>query len=128
MRLLVDAHTVLWAVDDASRLSATATAALQDPANQLLIGAGTIWELSIKVSLGKLTLSLPFRHWMDQAVADLRLSILPITVEHVDRQVSLPFHHRDPFDRLLVSQALVETFGIVSSDSQLDAYGTTRVW
>src|SRR5947209_5667390 len=98
MKLLVDAHTVLWAVDDANRLSAAAAAALQDPANQLLIGAGTIWELSIKISLGKLTLSLPFRPWIDRAIADLRLTILPITVEHADRQAALPFHHRDPFD------------------------------
>ena len=128
MRLLVDGHTVLWAVDDASCLSTAAAAALQDPANQLLIGAGTIWELAIKVSLGKLTLSLPFRQWMDKAIGDLRLLILPITVEHADRQASLPFHHRDPFDRLLVAQALVESIGIVSSDSQLDAYGATRVW
>lgn len=128
MRLLVDAHAILWAVDDPGQLSAVAVAALKDPANSLLVGAGTIWELSIKVGLGKLRLSLPFRQWMDRAIADLNLSILPITVEHADRQATLPLHHRDPFDRLLIAQALIESVGVVSSDTQFDHYGIVRVW
>lgn len=128
MRLLVDSHSLIWAVDDPSRLSPAATVALQDPANDLLVSAPTVWEIAIKVGLGKLTLSLSYRDWMSRAITDLSLSILPVTVDYADAQVALPWHHRDPFDRLLVAQALTEGIPIVSSDVPLDAYGITRVW
>src|SRR5207248_2755085 len=108
MRLLVDAHAVVWAVNDPSKLSPPAIAALQDPANDLMISAGTIWEISIKVGLKKLSLSLPFPQWMNRAVADLGATVVPITVEYADVQAGLPQHHRDPFDRLLVAQAILE--------------------
>lgn len=106
MRLLVDAHCLVWAVDDPAKLAAAAAVALEEPANQLLISAGTMWELSIKSGLGKLTLSSPFGDWMTQAIADLGLTVMPITLECCGRQASLPFHHRDPFDRMLAAQAL----------------------
>src|SRR4051794_22051324 len=128
MRLLVDSHSLIWAVDDPSRLSPAATVALQDPANELLMSAATVWEIAIKVGLGKLTLSLPYRDWMNRAIIDLSLTILPVTVEYADAQVALSWHHRDPFDRLLVAQVLTERIPIVSADAQLDAYGITRVW
>jgi PIN domain nuclease of toxin-antitoxin system len=103
-------------------------AAIQDPANDRVISAALIWELSIKVGQGKLGLSLPYRQWMDKAIADLRLSILPITVEYAERQSTLPLHHKDPFDRLMIAQALVEGIPIVSVDPVFDPYGVTRIW
>lgn len=78
--------------------------------------------------MGKLTLSQPYRQWMQKAIGDLSLSILPITVDYADAQAGLPWQHRDPFDRLLVAQALVEKIAIVSSDAILDSYGVNRVW
>lgn len=128
MRLLLDSHSLIWAVDDPSRLSPTATAALQDPANDLLLSAATFWEIAVKVGLGKLMLSSPYRDWMNQAIADLSLAILPVTVEYADAQTMLPWHHRDPFDRLLIAQAVVEAIAIVSADTKFDAYGASRVW
>ena len=128
MRLLIDAHSLIWASDDPSKLGAGAAAVLQNPANQLLVGAGTIWELSIKAGLGKLKLSLPFRRWMDKAVADLGWTALPITLDHAERQAGLPFHHRDPFDRLLAAHALVEGIPLVGADAVFDAYGVNRIW
>jgi PIN domain nuclease of toxin-antitoxin system len=101
---------------------------LEDPAHELLVSVGTIWELSIKAGLGKLRLSLPYRNWMERATADLGLTFLPITLEHADRQMALPFHHRDPFDRLLVAQCLVESISLVSADTVFDQYGVTRIW
>src|SRR5207244_2414360 len=80
--------------------------ALQDPANELLVSAATVWEIAIKVGLGKLTLSSSFRDWMNRAITDLSLSILPVTVDYAGAQAALPWHHRDPFDRLLIAQAL----------------------
>jgi len=88
----------------------------------------TIWELAIKVGLGKLTLSQPFRTWMNQALTDLDGIVVPITVEFADVQASLPRHRRDPFDRLLIAQAVTEAIPVVSSDSQFDAYGVNRAW
>jgi PIN domain nuclease of toxin-antitoxin system len=128
MRLLLDAHTLIWAVDQPAQLGAAAAKALPDPASELLLSAGTVWEISIKAGLGKLVLTLPYRQWMDQAIADLGLSILPVTVEYADAQAALPWHHRDPFDRLLIAQALAERVTIVSADTAFDAYGVTRLW
>ena len=101
---------------------------MQNPANDLLVSAATIWEIAIKVSLGKLSLSASYRDWMNQAIADLGLTILPVTVAYAAAQAALPLHHRDPFDRLLVAQALTDSIAIVSSDGQLDVYGVKRVW
>jgi PIN domain nuclease of toxin-antitoxin system len=128
MRLLVDSHSLIWAVDDPSRLSPAATAALQDPAHELLVSAATVWEIAIKVGLGKLTLSSSYRDWMKRAITDLGLSMLPVTVDCANAQVALPLHHRDPFDRLLIAQALTDGVPVVSADLQFDAYGITRVW
>jgi len=128
MRLLLDSHVVIWWVDQDNLLSVDAHAAIVDPSNELLISAGTIWEISIKTSIGKLSLSLPFRQWMDQAIHDLRAAVLPITVEYAEAQAGLPRHHGDPFDRLLVAQVTVEQIPIVSNDPALDAYGVNRLW
>jgi PIN domain nuclease of toxin-antitoxin system len=128
MRLLVDSQSVIWAVDDPTRLSPAATTALQDPANELFVSAATVWEVAIKTALGKLTLSSSYRDWMNQAIADLGLSVLPVTVDYAAAQAALPLHHRDPFDRLLIAQAMTEGIRVVSSDVQFDAYGINRVW
>src|SRR5205085_8672547 len=105
-----------------------ALSVLQNSANDLLIGAGTIWEMAIKVAIGKLPLSLPYRQWLDKAISDLGLSILSIKLDHAERQIGLPFHHRDPFDRLLAAQAMAENIPLVSGDTIFDAYGVTRIW
>jgi PIN domain nuclease of toxin-antitoxin system len=128
VRLLVDAHAFIWAVDDPSKLGTQAVTALQDPGNDLLLSAGTIWEIAIKVGLGKLSLSMPYRQWMNQAITDLGMTVLPITVEYADVQGNLPKHHGDPFDRLLVAQAKVENMALVSADPGFDPYGINRLW
>jgi PIN domain nuclease of toxin-antitoxin system len=126
--LLLDSHTIIWAVDDPARLSELATTAIQNPANGLLFSVASVWEIAIKVGLGKLALTLPFRQWMNQAMADLGVTLLPLTVEYADRQAALPLHHRDPFDRLLIAQALTEAISLVSADTAFAPYGVTRLW
>lgn len=128
MRLLLDTHTLLWAVDDPAQLGPQAIASLHDLANELLLSAGSIWEVAIKVGVKKLELSMPYRQWMLQAISDLGLTILPISVEYASIQAALPQHHKDPFDRLLIAQALSEQIPLVSVDAQFDAYGVTRIW
>ncbi len=128
MRLLLDTHSLIWYVDQDHLLGPAAHAAITDPSNSLLLSSGSIWEIAIKVGIKKLALSRSYRAWIEKAVGDLGLSILPITVEYAEALLILPKHHKDPFDRLLVAQAQVEGVPLVSADANLDAYGITRVW
>ena len=128
MRLLLDAHTLIWAADDPTKIPAAAMTAMSDPANELLVSIATVWEIAIKVAKGNLPLSLPYRRWIDQALADLKLNLLPITLDHTERQTALPYHHRDPFDRLLAAQALTDGLPLISVDAIFDAYGLQRIW
>ncbi|MBI1917128.1 MAG: type II toxin-antitoxin system VapC family toxin [Planctomycetes bacterium] len=128
MRLLLDTHTLFWSADNPTKLSSAALAVIQDPANDRLLSAATIWELAIKVGLGKMSLSLPYRQWMEKAITDLKLIVLPITVEYTERQATLPPPHKDPFDRLMIAQALVDGIPIGSLDVAFDSYGITRIW
>ncbi len=128
MRLLIDTYTLIWTMDDPGKLSGPATTALQDPANDLLLSAATIWEMAIKIGQGKLKLSLAYRMWMAQAITDLELTILPVTVEYAEQQAGLPSHHKDPFDRLIFEQAMIEKVPVVCEHAAFDAYGITRLW
>ena len=128
MRAIIDSHALIWAVDDRERLASKAREVIGDSTNEILFSSSSIWELAIKVGLGKLILSLPFDTWMRQAVTDLRLTILPITIECADVQSKLENHHRDPFDRLLVAHAPVWGVPIISSDPIFDRYGIQRIW
>jgi PIN domain nuclease of toxin-antitoxin system len=128
MKLLLDSHVLIWAVDQPGKLSPEAKRQLEDESNELLIRAATVWEIAIKVGLEKLALSHPYLDWMSQALADLNATLLPITVEFAARQAQLPYHHRDPFDRLLAAQSLVSQITLVSAESRLDSYGIRRLW
>lgn len=99
-----------------------------DPANDILVSAASYWEIAIKVSLGKLTLHQPYEDFIDACVNKYGFTILGIDPTHTARLIGMPFHHKDPFDRLLAAQALVEGIPIISNDSALDAYGIRRVW
>lgn len=128
MRVLLDTHAVLWAADSPAKLGAVAASTISDPRTVLLVSAATVWEISIKFALGKLSLSGPYLPWMHRVLAGLNAAVLPITPEYAAVQATLPLHHRDPFDRLLVAQALAENVPLVSADAALDAYGVTRLW
>lgn len=128
MKLLLDAHTVLWYAAGDSRLSPTARAAIDDVANDNFVSMASLWELAIKAGLGKLELRPDFTGFIQRAVTANGFEVLPIELSHLGRVVALPQHHRDPFDRLLVAQASWEGMTIVSADEILDSYGATRLW
>jgi PIN domain nuclease of toxin-antitoxin system len=128
MRLLLDSHALIWYVDADHLVSRAAYDAISDRSIELLLSAATIWEISIKVGLQKLTLSKPYSDWMDKAVSDLGLNILPIKVGHANALLALENIHRDPFDRLMAAQSLVESVSIVSNDRVFDRYGVKRLW
>ncbi len=128
MKLLLDTHAFLWFVLGDKKLSAAALAQILDPANEKFVSPATYWELAIKVSLGKYVLNEPYEEFMRRGLVGNGFRVLPIEPRHTAALVGLPFHHRDPFDRLLVAQALVEQVPVVSADAELDAYSVKRIW
>lgn len=127
MRLLLDTHTFLWFVLNDPQLSGSARAPIEDPANDILISPASYWEIAIKVRLRKLDLFAP-QDFMHRGIVGNDFEILSIEPKHTSLLTTLPLHHKDPFDRLLVVQALVEAMPIVSVDVALDPYGITRLW
>ena len=103
MRLLLDTHTFLWFVLGDGRLSAKARAAIEDPSNEKLLSPASYWEIAIKISLGKYTLSKPYEEFMGKEIGENGFVVLSIEPKHTAVLTTLPFHHRDPFDRLIIA-------------------------
>jgi PIN domain nuclease of toxin-antitoxin system len=127
-RILVDTHAYLWFVFDDERLSPGASAAITDPSTTKLLSVVSLWEIAIKVSLGKLELGTSLDRFLSDQVEARELEVLAIAPAHLIRVAGLPFHHRDPFDRLLISQALVEGLPIVTGDGHFGPYGVPLLW
>jgi PIN domain nuclease of toxin-antitoxin system len=128
MKLLLDTHAFLWFIMGDTRLTPTARMAIEDVGNDKFVSAASAWEMAVKVGLGKLQLSEPFDILIPREMRSNGFLYLPIDLAHTVRVVSLPFHHRDPFDRMLVAQVLCEQIALVSADVPLDAYGIQRIW
>lgn len=128
MRLLLDTHAFLWFILDDPQLSAQATSLIVEPDNDILISPASYWEMAIKISLNKYSLPEPYESFMERELATNDFRVLPIEPKHTAALVTLPFHHRDPFDRLLVAQAMVERIPLISHDLRLDAYPISRRW
>ena len=128
MNLLLDTHSFIWFVEDSPSLSAQARALIEEPTNAVFFSMASVWEMAIKVSLGKLHLSQPLDLFIPNQLLLNDITILDITVNHTLRVATLPFHHRDPFDRLLIAQSLVERMPCVGIDSVFDAYSVQRLW
>lgn len=128
MRLLLDTHTFLWFVGDDPKLSATARLMIGDGDNEVMLSLASIWEIAIKVSLGKLLLAEPLESFVTTQIERNDIRLLPIHMSHAIKVATLPFHHRDPFDRLLVAQGLVEQLPILGADNVFSDYGVQRIW
>ena len=118
MSLLLDTRALLWWLDG-TRLSETITERIADPGELVVVSAASIWEASIKAALGKLEVP----EALATAIAEEGFELLPITFNHAERAGALPPHHRDPFDRMLVAQALVERLTVVTHDPAFEPYG-----
>jgi PIN domain nuclease of toxin-antitoxin system len=127
MRVLLDTHTFLWFINDNPALSNRAAELLESEID-LLLSIASLWEIAIKVNLSKLTLPEDYETFIPLQIIMNSIEILPITLEHLMIVAKLPLHHRDPFDRLLVAQAMVEKIDIISADKILDDYGINRQW
>jgi PIN domain nuclease of toxin-antitoxin system len=128
MTLLLDTHTLLWFLTNDSSLSARARAAIEDPANVSHVSAASLWEVAIKFALGKLKLPAPYADIFPGQLELNGFVLLPITPTHCATLLGLPFHHRDPFDRLLLAQAKAEGMTLVTDDGQFGPYGVPLIW
>ena len=128
MRLLLDTHTLLWFALTDPQLSGTATSLIMDPDNEKLVSPASYWEIAIKISIKKYALSKPYEVFMDEAIDKNGFGYLHIEPKHTAALTTLPFHHKDPFDRLLIAQAIIEGIPIISGDTVLDSYPVKRLW
>jgi PIN domain nuclease of toxin-antitoxin system len=128
MRLLLDTHAWLWHFLGDASLSASARAVIDDPANEKWVSVASCWEVAIKMSTGKYTLHVSFPVLVQSGIFANRFNLLPVEPRHLEHLLTLPFHHRDPFDRLLVAQATADGLTLVSCDTEVAKYPVPRVW
>jgi PIN domain nuclease of toxin-antitoxin system len=131
VNILLDIHALIWVFDGNGNLGNTAIKKIENPKNTNFISVASFWEIAIKISIGKLEMDLSMED-LQKLAWENGLEVLPIKVEHTFQLRSLPYHHKDPFDRLLFSQALFENMDVVSCDEIFDTYMTntsmTRIW
>lgn len=128
MKLLLDTHAFLWFIEGSDELSKEARRQIEDSENVRLLSIASLWEMAIKVSIGKLEVPLPFTRLVREHVEGNAIEQLPVEAEHLDAQRALPFHHRDPFDRLMIAQAQVEHLSVVSKDEAFEKYDIALLW
>jgi PIN domain nuclease of toxin-antitoxin system len=126
--MVLDTHAFLWFLLDDPKLSTTARDAIADPDNDIAISPATYWEIAIKMSLNKYTLPEPYEEFIERQIVTNQFYILPIVPRHTAVLITLPFHHRDPFDRLIIAQAMVEQMPVLSGDAAFAAYPVTCIW
>lgn len=128
MRLLLDTHAFLWFVQDNPQLSDVSKKLLEDGQNELFLSISSAWEIAINVSIGKLVLAQEYATFLAEELRINRITLLPLQLTHLNRVVSLPFHHKDPFDHIIIAQSLTENLPLVSIENPFDTYGIQRIW
>jgi PIN domain nuclease of toxin-antitoxin system len=127
MDLLIDTNAFLWFCEDNPNLSVKAKLYIENPNNRDFLSMASLWELAIKISLKKMKLKIPFERFIE-LIQENGFKLLPITSEHTLQVSKLEFHHRDPFDRLIIAQGIVEDLPVVSVDENFDKYQINRIW
>jgi PIN domain nuclease of toxin-antitoxin system len=128
MKLLFDTHAFIWWVNASTNLPERVLALCKEPTNTLWLSVASIWEMQIKLNLGKIKLQAPLAEVIDNQRRINRIEILPIVLEHVLALDTLPNHHKDPFDRLLVAQTSVEGATLISNDPLIQKYSAPLIW
>lgn len=127
MRLLLDTHTFLWFIGGDPQLKTHIRETLEDEQHELYLSIASVWEIGIKVSINKLTMPEPFDEFIAEQLAVNGIDLLPVTLNHIGIVIKLPLHHRDPFDRLLIAQAVDGDLIFVTADSALEVYPVKRL-
>ena len=128
MKLLLDTQVFLYAILDSPALPLSARSLIESLENELFLSIASVWEIAIKVGLGKLTLAQPLDRLVPDHMTRAGIVLLPITIEHAATVATLPFHHRDPFDRMLAAQSMADGLPLVSGDTVFDRYAVRRLW
>ncbi len=128
MNVLLDTHSFLWMTLDLPELSSQARTIIRAPSNRKFVSMASLWELAIKDGLGKLEVQAPLQELLAGIGKTFPLHRLGIQDAHVLAYRNLPLHHRDPFDRMIIAQALSEKFIVIGNDTAFDAYGVERIW
>ena len=128
MDLILDTHSFLWYTGGKPELSTVARGLIEDPLNSKWVSIASAWEIAIKASTGKIELHVSFQELFPGQLLQNGFELQTIQWEHLRQVAKLPFHHRDPFDRLIIAQSIVENMFVVSADQAFDAYGVTRRW
>ncbi|MBN3908839.1 MAG: type II toxin-antitoxin system VapC family toxin [Nostoc sp. NMS1] len=126
MRQLLDTHIFIWFVMGDPRISITLRSQIEN--NENLLSIASVWEMAIKHSIRKLNFGLAFDEFIEQQIIRNGIELLPITIDHITVVATLPLHHRDPFDRILIAQSIVEDIPLLSADKIFDAYPIERLW
>lgn len=128
MRLLIDTHSFLWFVGGSDRLSPKARTVIEDLDNEVLLSVASLWEMAIKVGLEKLKLSGPYGEFIPEQLGLNEIGVLHAELPHLTQYIELPHHHRDPFDRLIIAQAIEEKVPVVGTDSAFGDYDIEMIW
>ena len=128
MRVLIDTHVFIWWTSDVTRLSSRVNDLLLDPSTEVVLSIVSIWEMQIKLSLGKLQFKTNLQELIDDEISRNKIELLSLSLSHIYALSNLPQYHRDPFDRILISQSIDTNLQIVSIDEKFDAYGVNRFW
>jgi PIN domain nuclease of toxin-antitoxin system len=127
MNLLIDTHILIWYIAGHPNLNKTMINLLEDPGNNLSISVASLWEIAIKVGKGKLDLGIEF-HELEAILNQLNIQVLPIQFSDLNVHLTLPFHHTDPFDRIIISQSISQNLILVSADSAFKDYPIQNIW
>jgi PIN domain nuclease of toxin-antitoxin system len=128
VKLILDTHAFLWFINGSDRLSPKAKDLIENPSNRRYLSMASLWEMSIKVSMGKLKLGMNLIDLVEREVKGNDMEILQITPEHLETLSQLTFHHKDPFDRLIIAQSIAEDIAIITKDSQFNNYSVKISW
>ncbi len=128
MRVWIDTHIFIWYLQNSEKLPSSIAILINDSRNNVLLSIASVWEMAVKQSTGKLNIGVPYANFIEEQMRINNIELLPIMLEHLETVTTLPFHHRDPFDRLLISQAIIEDIVIVSVDSVFSLYPVQRIW
>jgi PIN domain nuclease of toxin-antitoxin system len=128
MKVLLDTHAFLYFISGSPDLSTVARITIESPNNERLLSVASLWEIAIKVSIQKLQIGMTMSELVKREVHGNAIQILAIEAEHLDRLSSLPFHHKDPFDRLMIAQSFATNIPLISKDSAFGAYGVKTIW
>jgi len=128
LKYILDTHALLWITSDSDRLTSKAKSIYLDDKNEIWLSKASVWEMAIKISLKKLQIKNNIENFINDHVVGNGIKILDITLEQIYKLETLPFHHRDPFDRLIISQSMTEGIPVISSDHKFDKYNVNRIW